>query len=143
VTLTLRGYIDLPPHARGGFDHEVIDGLVSRHLSTIAGCPEASGVLCTQDAGLEFAAARGAGKVLVIEARSTTVASEIMVGSRPNGLAWDPGRRRLLVADVQDMTVRLIDPASGSLLHRGPTKRRRKAASPDLSSLVQSNVVVV
>ena len=26
---------------------------------------------------------------------------------------------------------------------RGPTKRRRKAASPDLSSLVQSNVAVV
>ena len=64
MTLTLRGFIDLPPHARGGFDHgdvelstgrvfvahaangtvEVIDGLPSRHLSTIAGCPEASGV---------------------------------------------------------------------------------------------------
>ena len=63
-----------------------------------------------------FAAARGAGKVLVIEASSTTVATEVLVGLRPSGLAWDPGRRRLLVADVEDMTGRLIDPASGSLL---------------------------
>jgi len=136
VTLTLRGFIDLPPHARGGFDHgdvelssgrvfvahtangtvEVIDGPAGRHLSTIDGCPEASGVLCAQDDGLVFAAARGAGKVLVIEASSTTVVREVLVGPRPNGLAWDPDRRRLLVADVEDMNGRLIDPLSGSLL---------------------------
>ncbi len=136
MALTLRGFIDLPPHAPGGFDHgdvhlqsgrvfvahtaigtvEVIDGQESRHLATINGCPEGSGVLCAQDEGLVFAAARGAGKVLVIEARSGTVVREFMVGARPNGLAWDSGHQRLLVADVEDLTGRLIDPATGSLL---------------------------
>ncbi len=136
MALTLRGFIDFPPHAQGGFDHgdvhlqsgrvfvahtvtgtvEVIDGQESRRLATVNGFPEASGVLCAQDEGLVFAAARGAGKVLVIETRSGTVVREFMVGPRPNGLAWDSGRKRLLVADVQDLTGRLIDPATGSLL---------------------------
>jgi DNA-binding beta-propeller fold protein YncE len=136
VALTLRGFIDLPPHAQGGFDHgdvhlqsgrvfvahtatgtvEVIDGQESRHLATINGCPEGSGVLCAQDEGLVFAAARGAGKVLVIETRSGIVVREFMVGPRPNGLAWDSGRKSLLVADVEDLTGRLIDPATGTLL---------------------------
>ncbi len=90
MALTLRGFIDLPPHAQGGLDHgdvhlqsgrvfvahtasgtvEVIDGQERRHLATINECPEVSGVLCAQDEGLVFAAARGAGKVLVIEALS-------------------------------------------------------------------------
>ncbi len=66
--LVLRQYIPLPPHPEGDFDHgdvylesghvfiantaagtvEVVDGERLRHLATIPGCPEASGVLsCT------------------------------------------------------------------------------------------------
>ena len=52
----------------------------------------------------------------MIETRTATVAREFVVGPRPNGLAWDPGRRRLLVADVEDLSGRLIDLATGSLL---------------------------
>ena len=40
----------------------------------------------------------------------------IAAGSKPNGLAWDVGRRHLLVADVQDHQARLVDPAMGTLL---------------------------
>lgn len=136
MALTLRGFINLQPHMPGGFDHadvhlqsgwvfvahtatgtvEVIDGQESRQLATVKGCPDASGVLCAQDEGLVFAAARGAGKVLVIEARAGTVVKELMVGPRPNALAWDSGRQRLLVADVEDLSGRLIDSATGSLV---------------------------
>src|SRR5438270_13519268 len=110
MSLQLRGHVALPPHASGGFDHgdvhaatgrvfvahtkydtvDVFDGERLEHVQRVAGCPEGSGVLCTQGQDvLVFAAARGAGKVLVIEANSCAVQNEIAVGSKPNGLAWD------------------------------------------------------
>ncbi len=111
--LVLHHYIDLPPHPEGDFDRgdvslsngyvfitntaagtvEVADGEHLRHLATIPDCPEASGVLAAQEEGLVFAAARGAGKLLVIDAVFTTVLREVAVGSRPNGLAWDTLRK--------------------------------------------------
>ncbi|MFL5665971.1 MAG: YncE family protein [Ktedonobacteraceae bacterium] len=134
--LVLHQYIDLPFHAQGDFDHgdvslsngsvfiantaagtvEVVDGEGLRHLVTIPGCPEASGVLAAQKEGLVLAAARGAGKLLVIDAVSTTVIRTVAVGSRPNGLGWDPRRKHLLVADVQDNTARLVDPRAGQVI---------------------------
>ena len=128
--LVLRQYIPLPPHPAGDYDHgdvylesghvfvantaagtvEVIDGEHLHYLTTIPDCPEASGVLCAQEDALIFAAARGAGKLLVIDPTTNAVLRTVAVGQRPNGLAWDPRLKHLLVADVQDNTARLVDP---------------------------------
>jgi DNA-binding beta-propeller fold protein YncE len=130
------GSINLPPRPAGKFDHgdvylptgrvfvantaagtvEVIDGESFQHVATLPNCPEASGVLCAQDDGLVFAAGRAAGKLLVIDAISLAMLQEIAVGARPNGLAWDARRKRLLVADIQDNIARLVDPHAGSIL---------------------------
>jgi len=127
---------DLPPHETGGFDHadvhrpsgrvfvahtalgqvDIIDGVQGMYVGTVSDCPEASGVLCPPDTDLVFAAARGAGRVLVLEAPSGTLRRTLDAGVRPNGLAWDPTRRRLLVADVQDERARLLDPETGHLV---------------------------
>jgi YVTN family beta-propeller protein len=134
--LILRQDIPLPSHPAGDFDHgdvylesgrvfvahtaagtvEVIDGEHLRHLTTIPGCPEASGVLAAQDDALIFAAARGAGKLLVIDPSTLSVLRTVAVGARPNGLAWDSLRKHLLVADVQDNTARLVDPHTGEVI---------------------------
>lgn len=134
--LTFSGTVALPPHPSGGFDHgdvhletgrvfvahtalgtvDVIDGERTVHRATIRGCPEASGVLCAQEAGLVFAAARGAGIVLIIDAMSETVTRTTTVGPKPNGLAWTPRDGRLLVADVQDFRARLVDPERASVI---------------------------
>jgi YVTN family beta-propeller protein len=134
--LALRQYIPLLPHPAGDFDHgdvylesgrvfvantaagtvEVIDGEHLRHLTTIPDCPEASGVLCAQEDALIFAAARGAGKLLVIDPTTNAVLRMVAVGSRPNGMAWDERRKHLLVADVQDNTARLVDPQAGEVM---------------------------
>ncbi len=134
--LSFIGMIGLPAHAGGGFDHgdvhqtsgrvyvahtandsvEVVDGVGLKHITTIPGCTQASGVLCAQSEGQVFAAARGAGKVLVIDASQNRLVSEMSAGSRPNGLAWDSLRRHLLVADVEDNQARFLDPDSGNNL---------------------------
>ncbi len=134
--LILRQYLPLPQHPAGDFDHgdvylqsgrvfvantaagtvEVIDGERLRHLATIPGCLEASGVLCAQDEALVFAAARGAGKLLVIDPATNAVLRTVAVGPRPNGLAWDRRRKRLLVADVQENRARLVDPQAGEVM---------------------------
>lgn len=131
--LLFRQAIPLPPHPAGDYDHgdvhlasgrvfiantaagaiEVLEGEWWQHQATITGCPEASGVLCAQEEGLVFAAARGTGKLLVIDAASLSVVREIAVGFRPNGLAWNPREKRVLVADVQDNQARLVDPQTG------------------------------
>ena len=146
--LVLRQYLDLPFHPEGNFDHgdvllsngrvfvantaagsvEVVDGERLHHLATIPGCPEASGVLAAQDDMLIFAAARGAGKLLVIDPFAFSVLRTVAVGVRPNGLAWDSLRKHLLVADVQDNTARLIDPQVGQVIAAVPLSGRPRWA---------------
>jgi DNA-binding beta-propeller fold protein YncE len=126
----------LPPHATGGFDHgdvhaatgrvfvahtandtvDVFDGDRLELLRSVDGCPEGSGVLCARGDGnaIVFAAARGAGKVLVLDPMSYAIKTEIGVGPKPNGLAWDDGRRQLFVADVEDYRARLLEPVDGT-----------------------------
>jgi len=130
------GYVGLPPFRDSGFDHgdvhlasrrifvahtaegtiEVIDGDSLVHAGTIPECPEASGVLCAQDKSLVFAAARGAGKVLVIDAASLSVMRELTTGPRPNGLAWNGRSGTLLVADVEGFQARLLAAGGGELV---------------------------
>ncbi|MDG6988090.1 MAG: hypothetical protein JRN21_02060 [Nitrososphaerota archaeon] len=134
--MKLVGSVKLPSLGAGGFDHAdvhlqsgkvyiahtannsvvVVDGEAMSHVATIDGCPEASGVLCAQPDGRVFAAARGDGKLLVIDVDSDRVVREVPVGLRPNGLAWDSLRRHLLVADVKDNQARLVDPELGKVI---------------------------
>lgn len=137
MVLSLHRYIDIPPYSASKFDHadvhrstglifvahtatgsiEIINGERCLHISTIPGCPEASGVICAQEDNLIFAAARGAGKILVIDPISQSLIREIIsIGSKANGLAWDTRRKHLLVADVEDFKARLIDTSSGYIL---------------------------
>jgi DNA-binding beta-propeller fold protein YncE len=137
MTLVLLGFVKLPEHTSGGFDHgdvhlptgrvfvahtangtvEVIDPEGFRLGQTLPGCAEGSGVLCTRnDPRLVFAAARGAGNVLLIDPVRCEVLRRVEVGPRPNGLAWDPVHAQLLVADVETNDARLVDPRSGACI---------------------------
>ena len=144
--LTFKNTVPLPPGWPGLFDHgdvdrltrrvfvahtafdtvEVIDADTLKSAGRIEGCPEGSGVLCAAEARLVFAAARGAGKVLVIDPDRLVVLSEVAVGTRPNGLAWDGSRGHLLVADLAptDHSARLIDLASGAVVASTPLPGR-------------------
>ena len=137
-TLRLRTKVRLPPGLPGAFDHGDVDPTTGRvfvtHtaygtvdvfdtetlqvLSPIEGCPEGSGLICASPQRLVFAASRGAGKVLQLDPSSCQTVRETRVGPKPNGLAWDGSRGRLLVADVDssDQAVRLIEGTTGEVV---------------------------
>jgi DNA-binding beta-propeller fold protein YncE len=138
--LAFQKFIGLPAHAAGGgFDHgdvhlasgrvfightangtvEVVDGDGGEFVCTLPDCPEASGVLCAQAPdGPVLAAARGGGWVLALDPLSGQCQRKIEVGPKPNGLAWDPGRRQMLAADVEEHSARLLAPLTGRCLAR-------------------------
>jgi YVTN family beta-propeller protein len=96
---------------------EVIDGERAALERTLPGCAEGSGVLCTREpVERVFAASRGDGSLQVIHPLTLEVLRTITVGPRPNGLAWDPLRQHVLVADVDRYDARLIDPETGACL---------------------------
>jgi DNA-binding beta-propeller fold protein YncE len=143
MSLQLCQTIDVPPYTPGGFDHadvhpasgrvfvahtafgqvEILDGEQGRHERTVPGCPEASGVLAAPEVDWMVAAARGTGAILVLTASGELVRT-MAVGARPNGLAWDPARRRLLVADVQENQARIVDPLTGTIVATTPLPGR-------------------
>jgi DNA-binding beta-propeller fold protein YncE len=125
VALQHRGFIDLPAHATaGGFDHaavhertgrvyvahtandavDVIDVDRRRHIGSITGLSAVAGALVAEP-DLVFTSNRGENTVAVFTTEVGSRVEKIGVGLRPNGLAWDPGRQRLLVAHVGDPAV--------------------------------------
>lgn len=118
------GFVELPVHAgAGSFDHaavhgptgrlyvahtandavDVIDLPGRRYLGSIAGLPAVAGALVAED--LVFTSNRGENTVGIFTAVDDPRVEKLAVGIRPNGLAYDPGRGRLLVAHVGDPAI--------------------------------------
>ena len=119
------GFIDLPAHAKaGGFDHaavheptgriyvahtandavDVIDVGGQRYVGSIAGLTGVAGALVAEP-DLVFTSNRGENTVGVFTVGDVPRVEKIGVGIRPNGLAYDPRRARLLAAHVGDPAV--------------------------------------
>jgi DNA-binding beta-propeller fold protein YncE len=138
VALEHLGYIDLPAHTGpGGFDHaavhgptgrvyvahtandavDVIDLPARRYVGSITGLPAVAGALVDDASGFVFTSNRGEDTAGIFRVTDERV-EKVGVGRKPNGLAFDPGRRRLLSAHVGDpkepgsYTVSVIDVAS-------------------------------
>ncbi len=132
-------YVALPPHAKpGGFDHaavhrrtrrvyvahtandavDVIDGAAGRHVASVSDLQGVAGALVSDEHDLVFTSNRGENTVGIFAASDGARVSKVSVGARPNGLAYDPGRRRVLAANVgnpairDSCTVSLVDVAA-------------------------------
>jgi DNA-binding beta-propeller fold protein YncE len=120
------GFVELPAHAgAGGFDHaavhgptgrlyaahtandavDVIDLAALKHVGSIPGLTAVAGALVAEVPDLVFTSNRGENTVGIFSPTDDTRVEKIAVGIRPNGLAHDPGRGRLLVAHVGDPAV--------------------------------------
>src|SRR5262245_11311256 len=121
--LELLGYVDLPEHVTaGGFDHaavhesrrrlyvahtandavDVIDCAARRYVGSIPGLAAVAGALVSEEHDLVFTSNRAEDTLGIIAPARDEVIAKIAVGTRPNGLAYDPGRSLLLAANVGD-----------------------------------------
>ena len=126
MALELRGHIDLPPHTEtGGFDHaaihqgtrrlyvahtanhavDVIDCEREVFVRSIDGLPAVAGVLISEESGWAFTSNRGENTIGIFRPGAEDAIAKVPVGVRPNGLAFDAGRKTLLAANVGDPAV--------------------------------------
>lgn len=126
MTLHHHGFIDLPAHAGpGGFDHaaihgptgrlyvahtandavDVIDLVTQRHVASISGLTAVAGALTAEAPDLVFTSNCGEDTVGIFTPAAEHTVEKLAVGLRPNGLAYDPYRGRLLVAHVGDPAI--------------------------------------
>ena len=141
------GFIDLPPHrGTGGFDHaavhersgrgyvahtandavDVLDVAAGKHVGSVGGLPAVAGALAVAAPDLIVTSNRGENTVGLFAPGVPAEVIKIPVGVRPNGLALDPGRGRVLAAHVGDPAV--PGSCTVSLLDLG--SRRRLADLP-------------
>jgi len=125
VPLQHLGFVDLPAHAGdGGFDHaavhlptgriyvahtandavDVIDIEAQRYVASIQGLTAVAGALVAEP-DLVLTSNRGENTVGVFTVGDAPHVAKIAVGLRPNGLAYDPRRGRLLAAHVGDPAI--------------------------------------
>ena len=120
------GFVDLPPHkGAGGFDHadvheasgrvyvahtandaiDVIDIVAQKYVGPIDGFSAVAGALVTEAPDFVFTSNRGANTISIFTPADARTVAHVGVGIRPNGLAYDPGRGRLLAAHVGDPAI--------------------------------------
>jgi DNA-binding beta-propeller fold protein YncE len=117
VSLKAVGFIRLPGGERTGFDHadtyqaktgsrlyvahtaanavDVIDCRANTYLRSLADLPGVAGVLIDTEHDLLFTSDRSAARVSIVRCSDGSLLAQVGVGPRPNGLAFDPGRRTL------------------------------------------------
>ena len=124
--LSLAGYVALPTHVgTGGFDHaavhaasghvhvahtandavDVFDPASGTYLHSIPHLPGVAGVLVSDEAQLIITSNRAENTIGIFAPVRDPQVLKIAVGVRPNGLAYDHGRRLILVANVGDPTI--------------------------------------
>jgi DNA-binding beta-propeller fold protein YncE len=126
MSLRLLGHIELPQNLKpGGFDHaavhcgsgrlyvahtandalDVIDCGEDRYLHSIENLMGVAGALVSDEQNLVFTSNRGENTVGIFAPDNEPSLAKVGVGIRPNGLAYDPARGLLLVANVGDPKV--------------------------------------
>ena len=81
---------------------DVIDLDELRYVDSIEGLTGVAGTLVADSWDLVFTSNRGEDTVGIFDARRPSSLAKIPVGRRPNGMAFDPVRRTVLVANVGD-----------------------------------------
>src|SRR5438093_4376240 len=120
------GFVDLPAHVGdGAFDHaavheasgriyvahtandaiDVIDIETRKHVGSVPGLAAVAGALVSESSNLVFTSNRGENTVGIFAPADVPRVEKVDVGAGPHGLAFDPGRARLLSAHLGDPAV--------------------------------------
>ena len=126
MALTRVGFIPIPPGKEPGFDHadvyrgmsstasrlyvahtgadriDIIDCLTNTHLGSLPDVPGVAGVLIDSEQDFLFSSDRSCARASIYRCSNETLLGRVGVGESPNGLAYDPARRRLFVFNIGD-----------------------------------------
>lgn len=124
MTLTLIGHVALPDHkAKGGFDHAAVHAASGhvyvahtandavdvfdreKYLFSIPNLAGVAGALVSDEAQLIFSSNRAENTIGIFAPGPDPEVTKVAVGVRPNGLAYDHGRKLLLAANVGDPAI--------------------------------------
>ncbi len=124
MTLKLTGHVTLPEHkGKGGFDHAAVHAASGhvyvahtandavdvfdreKYLFSIPNLAGVAGALVSDESQLIFSSNRGEDTVGIFAPGPSPAVTKVAVGVRPNGLAYDPGRKLLLAANVGDPAI--------------------------------------
>ena len=147
------GEVLLPAHENpGGFDHaavhgprgrlyvahtandglDVIDCASHRYLSSIPRLGGVAGALVSEEHDLVFTSNRAENTVGIFSPDEEAALVKVKVGLKPNGLAYDAGRRLLLAANVGDparpgsCSVSVVDAAARVMIADVPVAGRTR-----------------
>lgn len=155
------GEVPLPAHDRpGSFDHaavhgprgrlyvahtandalDVIDCATNTYLRSIPRLAGVAGALVSEEHDLVFTSNRAENSVGIFPLDQEEALVKVTVGSRPNGLAYDAGRRLLLAANVGDparpgsFTVSMVDVSARAMIADVPVSGRTRWVVFDVAS---------
>jgi DNA-binding beta-propeller fold protein YncE len=147
------GEVQLPAHDKpGGFDHaavharrqrlyvahtsndglDVVDCASNTYLGSIPHLEGVAGALVSEEHDLVFTSNRAENTVGIFSPDREEALIKVKVGQRPNGLAYDPGRRLLLAANVGDpakpgsFSVSLVDASARTMIADVPVSGRTR-----------------
>lgn len=167
MTLERSGFVSLPHGHKPGFDHadawlgahprvfvahtgadrvDVIDCESRSFLRSIDDLTGVAGVLVNQEHDLLFTSDRALARVSVFRCSDEALLGRVAVGAHPNGLAFDPFRKRLLSFNLgeplgEDCTVSVVDIESLSVVAEIALPGRPRWAAYDVESdLMYANV---
>ena len=134
MSLVRVGFVPLPAGANPGFDHadtyrvgrrmyvahigadrvDVIDLERRAFVRSLPDLPEVAGVLIDEEADLLLTSDRAAARVSIFRCSDEQLLGQVAVGPHPNGLAYDPRRRRLYTFNLgeplgENCTVSVVD----------------------------------
>jgi DNA-binding beta-propeller fold protein YncE len=156
VGLVRTGFVPIPPGKEPGFDHadvfrpgrriyvahsgadriDVLDCQQRTRLRSLPDLPGIAGVLIDEQHDLLFTSDRAAARVSVFRCSSEELIGRVQVGPHPNGLAYDPGRRRLYSFNLgepvgEGCTASVVDVDSMSAVDELPLPGRPRWALYD------------
>ena len=100
-------------HLGGGL--VIVFDTKTRHVVKAIPAPGAHGVLAVPELGRLFATATDSHKLLTIDQRTLKVIASAPAGDYPDGIAWDPDRRRVYVSDETGGVVTVFSAAGRRL----------------------------
>jgi DNA-binding beta-propeller fold protein YncE len=161
MILEQTGEVQLPAHDKpGGFDHaavhgprgrlyvahtandalDVIDCATNTYLDSLPGLGGVAGALVSEEHDLVFTSNRAESTVGIFPLDKEEALVKVKVGLRPNGLAYDAGRRLLLAANVGDparpgsFSVSAVDVSTREMIADVPVSGRTRWVVFDVES---------